>query len=127
MAATWVSAKWPHRAPADRVLVRAFLGGARDPAILGQGDVEIAHAAFADLAQALEISGEPELTRVYRWPHATPQYLVGHLARVRDIDERLTRFPGLFLTGSAYRGTGIADCVADARATASQAVAFLRR
>ncbi|MGH9175648.1 MAG: protoporphyrinogen oxidase, partial [Vicinamibacterales bacterium] len=126
MAATWVSAKWPHRAPPNHILLRAFLGGARDPGILGQGDAEIAHAAFADLATVLDISGEPELARVYRWPHATPQYQVGHLARVREIDDRLSRFSGLYLTGSGYRGTGIPDCIADARATASQAVSFLR-
>ena len=52
------------------------------------------------------------MTRVYRWPDATPQYNVGHLARVRQIDERLATIPGLYLTGSGYRGTGIPDCIA---------------
>lgn len=126
MAVTWVSSKWPDRAPEGRVLLRAFLGGTGDPAILGQGDAEIAHAAFADLADTLGIAGEPELTRVYRWPHATPQYHVGHLARVRAIDERLAALPGIYLTGSGYRGTGIPDCVADARETAARAAGFLR-
>ncbi len=31
LAASWLSSKWPHRAPADRVLMRTFVGGARDP------------------------------------------------------------------------------------------------
>ena len=31
LAASWLSSKWPHRAPEDRVLMRAFVGGARDP------------------------------------------------------------------------------------------------
>jgi oxygen-dependent protoporphyrinogen oxidase len=126
MAATWVSSKWPHRAPEGHVLLRAFLGGAHDPGILGQGDAEIAHAAFGDLANMLDITGEPHLTRVYRWPHATPQYHVGHLARVREIDDRASRLPGLYLTGSGYRGTGIPDCIADARATARSAVEYLQ-
>ena len=113
-------ARWPRAA-------RAFLGGACDPAILGQGDAEIAHAAFGDLAHTLDIIGEPELTRVYRWPHATPQYHVGHLARIREIDDRVSRFPGLYLTGSGYRGTGIPDCIADARASGRSAAEFLHR
>jgi len=31
LAASWLSSKWPHRAPDDRVLMRTFIGGARDP------------------------------------------------------------------------------------------------
>jgi protoporphyrinogen oxidase len=31
----------------------------------------------------------------------------------------------MFLTGSAYRGVGIPDCVADARATARRVVSWL--
>ena len=126
MAATWVSSKWPNRAPAGHVLIRGFVGGALDPEILDQTDAAIADAAYADLAERLGISGQPGLTRVYRWPHCSAQYHVGHLARVRSIDERLSRHPGLLLTGSAYRGTGIPDTIADARAAAARAAEFLR-
>src|SRR5262249_9345878 len=31
LAASWLSSKWPQRAPDDRVLMRTFFGGARDP------------------------------------------------------------------------------------------------
>lgn len=126
MAATWVSSKWPHRAPEGHVLIRGFVGGALDPEILDQSDAAIADAAYADLADRLDITGQPGLTRVYRWPHSSAQYHVGHLARVRSIDERLSRRPGLLLTGSAYRGTGIPDTIADARATAARAAEFIR-
>lgn len=126
MAATWASSKWPHRAPAGHVLIRAFVGGALDPEILDQSDGAVADAALADLAERLGITGPPIVTRVYRWPRASAQYHVGHLARVRSIDERLSRLPGLFLTGSAYRGTGIPDTIADARATAAKVARFLR-
>ena len=126
MAATWVSSKWPHRAPEGHVLIRGFVGGALDPEILDQSDAAIADAAYADLADRLGIAGQPLLTRVYRWPHSSAQYHVGHLARVRSIDERLSRRPGLLLTGSAYRGTGIPDTIADARATAARAAEFIR-
>lgn len=125
MAGTWVTSKWPRRAPDGQVLLRAFLGGARDPRVLECGDDQLAAMAFEELAALLDIRGEPSLTRVFRWPRATPQYVVGHAARVRQIDERLARWPGIFVTGSGYRGTGIPDCVADARATAARAATLL--
>lgn len=126
MAATWVTSKWPSRAPEDHVLLRGFVGGVRDPGILDQADDRLATSAFSDLADMLAISGEPLLTRIYRWPRANAQYNVGHAAIVRAIDARLSQLPGMFLTGSAYRGTGIPDCVADARATAGLVVRCVR-
>ena len=43
------------------------------------------------------------------------------------IERALARHPGLYLTGSGFRGVGIPDCVADGRATAMQAAAWLER
>lgn len=126
MAGTWVSSKWPHRAPDGHVLVRAFLGGAQITDLLSKSDDELAAIAFGELASILDIAGAPVLTRVFRWPRATPQYHVGHLDTVRRIDERLAHLPGLFVCGSGYRGTGIPDCIADARASAARASAGLR-
>jgi oxygen-dependent protoporphyrinogen oxidase len=126
MAGTWVSSKWPERAPQGHVLLRGFVGGACDPDALAQSDHTLASLVSAELSMLLGIEGQPSLVRVYRWPRATPQYVVGHAARVRAIDERLAGLPGVYLTGSGYRGTGIPDCVADARDMASKAAAFLR-
>jgi oxygen-dependent protoporphyrinogen oxidase len=125
LAATWITSKWPDRAPSGQVLLRGFLGGARDTDIVKSSDFELAAIARRDLDPLLSITGEPRLTRVYRWVCATPQYNVGHLDRVRQIDERLAQTPGLYLTGSGYRGTGIPDCIADARATAAAAATYL--
>jgi oxygen-dependent protoporphyrinogen oxidase len=121
MAGTWVSSKWPHRAPDGRVLLRAFVGGAMDPQALVPDDETLIDKVLAELRPLLGIAGDPLFTRVFRWPRSTPQYIVGHLARVRAIEDRLARLPGVFLTGSGYRGTGIPDCIADARAVAARA------
>ncbi|MGE3277793.1 MAG: protoporphyrinogen oxidase [Vicinamibacterales bacterium] len=122
MAASWVSSKWPHRAPEGQVLLRGFLGGAYDPEVLQQNDQTLARLAFDELAALLGISGEPRLTRVYRWPRASAQHEVGHHARMAAIDARLAAHPGLYVTGSGFRGSGIPDCVADGRATGAAAV-----
>jgi oxygen-dependent protoporphyrinogen oxidase len=121
MAGTWVSSKWPQRAPEGHVLLRAFVGGATDPGALQRNDLDLARLAFQELSKVLDITGDPMLVRLFRWVRATPQYTVGHADRIAAIEERLARYPGMFLTGSGYRGTGIPDCVADARVTAAKA------
>jgi oxygen-dependent protoporphyrinogen oxidase len=118
LAATWLSSKWPNRAPEGRVLLRAFIGGARDPGALQRSDEELTSESLAALTPLLGIGGAPLLTRVYRWPRANAQHEVGHLARMADLDRIVGRFPGLFITGSGFRGVGIPDCIADGRATA---------
>jgi protoporphyrinogen/coproporphyrinogen III oxidase len=125
MAATWVSSKWPQRAPAGHVLLRVFVGGATDPAALHRNDLDLARLAFEELSELLDITDDPMLVRLFRWIRATPQYTVGHAGRLDVIEERLTRYPGIFVTGSGYRGTGIPDCIADARATAARAAAII--
>jgi oxygen-dependent protoporphyrinogen oxidase len=103
------------------VLLRAFVGGARDPRGLERTDRELVDVAMGALAPLLRITARPELARVYRWERASAQHEVGHLARLASIDRLLADHPGVFVTGSGYRGVGIPDCVADGRATARQA------
>jgi oxygen-dependent protoporphyrinogen oxidase len=118
LAASWLSSKWPHRAPDDRVLMRAFVGGARDPEALQKSDAELIELAGSALRPLLGITGEPLLTRVYRFERANAQHEVGHLDRMAAIERALAARPGVYVTGSGFRGVGIPDCVADARATA---------
>jgi protoporphyrinogen/coproporphyrinogen III oxidase len=127
LAASWLSSKWPHRAPEDRVLLRTFVGGARDPEAIAATDDELVTRSLTALTPLLGISDAPLFTRVYRFDRGNAQYEVGHLARMAAIERALARHPGLFLTGSGFRGVGIPDCVADGRATARQANAWLQR
>ena len=115
MAGTWVSSKWPGRAPAGQSLLRGFVGGARDSAALERTDTELAAAVHGDFARLLGIHGRPTLARVYRWPRVNPQYEVHHGERVAAIDARVERLPGLHLIGASLRGVGIPDCIAAGR------------
>jgi oxygen-dependent protoporphyrinogen oxidase len=126
LASSWLSSKWPHRAPEGAVLLRAFFGGARDPRALERSDAELVAQSLAALRPVLGIAGEPLFTRVYRWERANAQHEVGHVDRVAAIDRALVRHPGLFITGSGFRGVGIPDCVADGRATARAVVEWLK-
>ena len=121
MAGTWVSSKWPDRAPPGQALLRGFVGGARDTAALDRSDAELIDAVHRDLAHLLDIEGRPSLARVYRWPRLNPQYEVGHLERLAAIDARLARLPGLRLIGAGFRGVGIPDCIHQGRAAGAAA------
>jgi len=125
-AVGWVSSKWADRAPEGQVLLRAFFGGARDPDVLAHSDQELIDTARAELSPLLAIQGEPHLTRVYRWEGVNPQMEVGHLDLMADIDRRLARWPGLYISSAGFRGLGVPDCIADARAAAVAAVERLK-
>jgi oxygen-dependent protoporphyrinogen oxidase len=125
-AGAWISSKWPHRAPDGHALLRAFLGGARDPDVLAKSDRELEEIALRELGGVLGIRGAPEFSRVYRWNRSSAQLEVGHLELMSSIDARLARHAGLFVSAAGFRGVGIPDCIADARAEAAKAAAFIR-
>ncbi len=125
-AGAWISSKWPYRAPEGQALLRAFLGGARDPDVLSKTDAELTAAALGDLTKILGIRGLPIMTRVYRWNRSSPQQEVGHGDLMQYIDARLATHRGLFVSAAGFRGVGIPDCIADARKTAGAAAQCVR-
>ncbi|HSH83004.1 MAG TPA: protoporphyrinogen oxidase, partial [Herpetosiphonaceae bacterium] len=124
---TWNSSKLAGRAPEGHVLLRAFVGGAGRENIVDLPDDELVALVRAELEQIMGLDAEPLLTRVYRWHHANPQYQVGHLERVRGIHAQAESIGALYLTGSAFEGVGLPDCVRQAQATATRVLAALPR
>jgi protoporphyrinogen/coproporphyrinogen III oxidase len=126
-ACTWVSSKWPGRAPEGSVLLRAFVGGARDPHAVDLADDQLTEVVAGELSGTLGLSGAPLFSRVYRWRDAGAQHNIGHLARLSRLEARLPHHPGLLVAGSGFRAVGIPDCVADGRSAAVAAAEFLAR
>lgn len=120
-ALSFSSTKLPGRAPDGHVLLRAFLGGARDPQVLALDDQALVDTVLGEMAPVLGVQGAPVLTRVYRWPMGTPQMEVGHLDRVAALERGAAQIPGLHLTGAGLRVTGIPDSIADGARAASAA------
>jgi oxygen-dependent protoporphyrinogen oxidase len=112
-ALSFVSTKFPHRAPEGRVLLRGFLGGVRDEGVMSLSDDEMVETVRRDMAGILGLRGEPAMARVFRWPGGTPQLEVGHLERMAAVEAEVASVPGLHLTGAGIRSTGIPDSVAD--------------
>jgi protoporphyrinogen/coproporphyrinogen III oxidase len=118
---------FPSQSPNGEAAVRAILGGERRRDVLDWNDAQLIQSVRNELERLLDIDAAPTFAFVQRWPHAIPQYYVGHEARLKRIEESLTRLPGLFLCGASYRGVAIADCVRDGFAVAEQAVHYLER
>ncbi len=111
LSASFSSIKFPGRAPAGKVLIRVFLGGAMQPEMLRLADEELLQIAQEELQQLLGARGNPELKLLFRWHAAMPQYHLGHLERLARINQRLTQIPSLALAGNAYEGVGIPQCI----------------
>jgi oxygen-dependent protoporphyrinogen oxidase len=125
-ACTVSSTKFAHRAPEDQVLIRCFVGGPGHEESVTRSDAEIITDARSELAALLGVRAEPRFARVYRWIKGNAQYDVGHLERVRQMQQMCTASPGLFLTGSAYEGVGVPDCIHQGQQTAEKVFAFLQ-
>jgi protoporphyrinogen/coproporphyrinogen III oxidase len=110
---------FPNRAPQGKVLLRTMVGGARNPQLAELPDERLLDRVLANLVEIMGIACEPEFVSIYRHQRAIPQYLVGHAQRLRVIDDELRQFPGLVLTGNAFRGVSLNDCVLNAAKTAS--------
>ncbi len=111
LAATFVHNKFPHRAPENRAIVRAFLGGTRDEQILDESEEQILNIVRSELQQIIGLTAEPLFTRVYKWRAAMAQYSVGHLERLERIEALRRKLPGLALAGNGFNGIGVPDCV----------------
>jgi oxygen-dependent protoporphyrinogen oxidase len=120
IAASFASRKFPGRAPADGALIRVFIGGALQPELLDLDDDQLRRLAENELAELLQISGEPLVCDIARWPRSMPQYHVGHLDRVACIEVLAAKHGNLALAGNAFDGVGIPQCIASGERAAER-------
>ena len=124
-ACTWVSSKFPGRAPDNRVLLRAFVGGAVHEKLAEQ-DPEILKAMVREeLRDIMGIQEEPLFCEVFQYKKGNVQYQVHHPQLVAEIEKELVDYKGLYLAGSAYKGIGIPDCVKNGTENANAALNYL--
>lgn len=115
-AATWWTVKWP-QGEQESFVIRCFVGGrTEDEPIMSASENEIIDACLKDVRTLTRSGARQTNALVTRWERGMPIYRVGHLELVGRIERTLEDFPGLFLAGSYLRGSGIPDCIRQARA-----------
>ena len=119
----WDSSIFVDRAPKDKILFRLMLGGARYPDINLLSDSDIITRATDSLKMIMGVTLAPEMIQVFRHENAIPQYNLGHLDLVDNIEKQAkVNSTNLYITGNAYRGIGINDCISSAKDLAKQSV-----
>jgi oxygen-dependent protoporphyrinogen oxidase len=128
LACTFAHRKFLGRAAPGKAVLRAFLGGMRNEALMSEPDNVLVATVRRELSEILgaRVIGpqmEPEFTQVNRWRRAMAQYAVGHQDRMKRINDRVAALSGIELAGNAYDGIGIPDCIRLGRKAAKQLVA----
>ncbi|MBI4463470.1 MAG: protoporphyrinogen oxidase [Acidobacteria bacterium] len=126
IACSWISTKFPFRSAPEQVLLRCFLGGARNPSLVEEQDSRILSVTLSELQEIMGVRAEPCFARIYRWERCMPQYGVAHPSRLEEISSRLAAHPGLFLSGNGYRGVGIPDCIQSSSMATAAAIQYLQ-
>jgi oxygen-dependent protoporphyrinogen oxidase len=126
IACTFSSVKFSGRAPEGHVLLRAFAGGALQPEIFALEESELAAGVEEDLRELLGINEAPLFVETAKWERSMPQYEVGHLDRINEIEKLVNQLPGLTLAGNSYRGAGIPDCIRSGESAAESMITFLK-
>jgi protoporphyrinogen/coproporphyrinogen III oxidase len=120
LACTFVHRKFLGRTPTGKAVLRAFLGGMKNEALLADSDEALVNTVRRELNEILGIDAPPEDVQVSRWRRAMAQYSVGHQDRTKRIAERAALLPGLKLVGNAYDGIGVSDCIRLGRTAAKE-------
>jgi len=126
LAGSFASVKFAGRAPAGKVLIRVFVGGACQSELADLPNGALERLVSQELGELLGVQGAPLVTHIARWPRSMPQYHVGHCELVQRIERRAAELVGLELAGNAYRGVGIPHCIHSGETAAERALQSCR-
>jgi len=118
----WDSSIFPNRAPEGQVLLRSMMGGATNQAAIQLSEEEVKARVMVDLREIMGIMAEPDFVQIFRHQRAIPQYTRGHASRLLALGDALQDHPDLLLTGNAFFGVGLNDCVNSSNQTATRVI-----
>ncbi|MDG0844118.1 protoporphyrinogen oxidase [Staphylococcus equorum] len=125
-ACTWTSKKWPFTTPEGKVLIRAYVGKPNDTVVDDHTDEEIVNIVKKDLSQMMTFKGAPDFSIVNRLPKSMPQYHVGHIDRIKEVQAHIrTSYPRLRITGASFEAVGLPDCIQQGKNAVEELIAEL--
>lgn len=111
LGSLWDSSIFPERAPGGYVLIRSMVGGMRASKLALMERDKLIKVVQEELRDIMGIKKDPDFVSVYVHEKAIPQYIRGHSERLKLIEELLLKYKGFYITGNAYRGIGVNDCI----------------
>ncbi|MBE9097379.1 protoporphyrinogen oxidase, partial [Tychonema sp. LEGE 07203] len=109
----WTSSLFAGRAPAGWQTLTSYIGGATDSEIGNLDSEQIVEQVHRDLSKILlkPDAAQPKVLALKLWKRAIPQYNLGHLDRLQQVDRGLKSLPGLYLCSNYFGGVALGDCV----------------
>lgn len=120
------SSIFPGRAPENTFSLRAMLGGGKNPEIINYQDDQILELILRENRQVLGIDEKADFIKLIRWEKAIPVYELGHSKLVQEIEETTAKDP-VFISGNAFYGVSMNDCISTAALTATKVKSFLEK
>jgi oxygen-dependent protoporphyrinogen oxidase len=121
----WSSSLFPGRAPHGHAALTTFVGGSRQPELTQESDERIAGIVHEELSSIMGVSGKPVFRRIARWQHAIPQYNLGHLSIIEQVEQFEQSHPGMFVSGNFRGGISVGDCIINSEKTSHRVRSFL--
>jgi len=107
----WDSSIFPNRAPEGYVLLRSMLGGARRSDLALENEEKLITLVMDELRDIMGITVQPDFAKVYTHRKGIPQYFLGHDQKTAQIAGICKNYKGFYVTGNAYGGIGVNDCI----------------
>ncbi len=110
----WSSAIFPGRTPEDGAALTTFIGGSRQPDLALIPDDDLVKIAREELHSIMGLENTPDFVWVKKWPRAIPQYNIGHLQIMEEIEQFESECPGIWISGNLRGGISVSDCIIQA-------------
>ncbi len=123
----WSSSLFPDRAPAGHAALTTFVGGSRQPEVTERDNKELITMVHEELASIMGVQERPVYHRIARWQKAIPQYNLGHLSRVAQMEKFEQSYPGIFLSGNFRGGIAVGDCIINSEKTAQRVQEYFKK
>jgi protoporphyrinogen/coproporphyrinogen III oxidase len=111
MGSIWTSSIFRDRAPEGKVQFRTMVGGDGDHASVDLPDDELLRVVCRELGDIVGLTKDPDVAKIYRLGRGIPQFVTGHADRLVEIEREIKKLGNIHLTGNAYYGIGLNDCV----------------
>ena len=99
------------RAPEGHVLLTCFVGGRRQPDLIGLSDDELLTRAESDISRLLHVKSKATFRSIHRWQKAIPQYEIGYGNVKSALSKLESDYPGIFFCGNYRDGVSVTKTV----------------